>query len=114
MGGFLEKWARRPPIVPFVVKEPQHVEERALPNDEPVSAASTLEKEEGVPWAEWKAAALNRMFQDQGVTGLPGRIRTATIMHGAYAAHRQLPIDSDLDFGKGTTRPMSCAEGTAD
>jgi hypothetical protein len=33
-------------------------------------------------WAEWKAAALNRLFQDQGVTGKPGRITAATVRHG--------------------------------
>ena len=36
----------------------------------------------GVPWAEWKAAALNSLFQEQGVTGQPGRITAATIQHG--------------------------------
>lgn len=36
----------------------------------------------GIPWAEWKAAALNRLFQEQGVTGTPGRITAATVRHG--------------------------------
>ena len=36
----------------------------------------------GVPWAEWKAAGLNRLFQEQGVTGKPGRITAATVRHG--------------------------------
>jgi hypothetical protein len=36
----------------------------------------------GIPWAEWKAAALNRLFQEQGVTGKPGRITAATVRHG--------------------------------
>lgn len=35
----------------------------------------------GIPWAEWKAAALNRLFQEQGVTGRPGRIMAATVRH---------------------------------
>jgi hypothetical protein len=38
--------------------------------------------EQGVSWAEWKAAALNRLFQEQGVTGKPGRITAATLRHG--------------------------------
>ena len=38
--------------------------------------------EQGVSWAEWKAAALNRLFQEQGVTGKPGRITAATVRHG--------------------------------
>jgi hypothetical protein len=33
-------------------------------------------------WAEWKAAALNRLIQEQGVTGKPGRITAATVRHG--------------------------------
>ena len=40
----------------------------------------------GTPWAEWKAAALNRLFQEQGVTGKPGRITAATIRHGERKA----------------------------
>ena len=36
----------------------------------------------GVPWAEWKAEALNRLFEEQGVTGQPGQITAATIRHG--------------------------------
>lgn len=36
-------------------------------------------------WAEWKAAALNRLFQQQGVTGRPGRITAATVRHGGRA-----------------------------
>lgn len=36
----------------------------------------------GIPWAEWKAAALNRLFQEQGTSGEPGRITAATVRHG--------------------------------
>jgi hypothetical protein len=36
----------------------------------------------GAPWADWKAAELNRLFQEQGVTGQPGGITAATILHG--------------------------------
>ena len=36
-------------------------------------------------WAEWKASALNRLFQQQGVTGRPGRITAATVRHGKRA-----------------------------
>jgi len=35
----------------------------------------------GIPWAEWKAAALNRLFREQGATGQPGRITAATVRH---------------------------------
>jgi hypothetical protein len=37
----------------------------------------------GVPWAKWKAATLNRLFQEQGATGQQGRITSATVSHGA-------------------------------
>jgi hypothetical protein len=30
-------------------------------------------------WCEWKAAALNRLFLEQGLTGQPGRITPETI-----------------------------------
>lgn len=33
-------------------------------------------------WAEWKEAAPNRLIQEQGVTGGPGRITAATVRHG--------------------------------
>jgi hypothetical protein len=33
-------------------------------------------------WCEWKARALNRLFQEQGVIGEPGRITTETVRHG--------------------------------
>jgi hypothetical protein len=37
---------------------------------------------DGVPWAEWKATSLNKLFQDQGVTGQPGKITVATVLDG--------------------------------
>jgi hypothetical protein len=43
--------------------------------------AKLEDEPEGIPWAEWKAAALNRLFREQGVTGRPGRITAATVRH---------------------------------
>jgi hypothetical protein len=40
----------------------------------------------GIPWAEWKAAALNRLFHEQGATGKPGRITAATVRDGERKA----------------------------
>ena len=37
--------------------------------------------ERAIPWAEWKAAALNQLFREQGVTGRPGQITGATVQH---------------------------------
>jgi len=36
-------------------------------------------------WSEWKASRLNRLFQQQGATGRPGRITAATVRHGKRA-----------------------------
>jgi hypothetical protein len=36
----------------------------------------------GTPWAEWKAATLNRIFLEQGVLGRPGRITAETVRDG--------------------------------
>jgi hypothetical protein len=36
-------------------------------------------------WDGWKAAALNRLFQQQGVLGKPGEITAATVRHGRLA-----------------------------
>lgn len=35
----------------------------------------------GWSWAEWKAAALNRLFQEQGTSGQSGRITADTVRH---------------------------------
>ncbi|HTX36451.1 MAG TPA: hypothetical protein VME43_15585 [Bryobacteraceae bacterium] len=40
----------------------------------------------GIPWAEWKAAAPNRLFQEQGTTVKPGRITASTVGHGGRKA----------------------------
>jgi hypothetical protein len=37
---------------------------------------------EGMSPEEWKAATLNRLFHEQGVTGQPGKITAATVRHG--------------------------------
>src|SRR5690349_13477881 len=44
----------------------------------------TLEPSE--TWAEWKAAMLNRLFQEQGKTRQPGRITATTVRHGMKEA----------------------------
>ena len=45
--------------------------------DSQVDSAS--QEERVMSWCEWKAAALNRLFLEQGVTGQPGRISPDTI-----------------------------------
>jgi len=43
-------------------------------------------RSKGIPWAEWKAAGLNRLFQEQCTSGQPGRITAATVRHGERQA----------------------------
>ena len=38
------------------------------------------QQEHAAPWAYWKGVALNRLFEEQGATGKPGRIAAATIV----------------------------------
>jgi hypothetical protein len=44
---------------------------------------------DGISSAEWKAMSLNRLFQEQGVTGKPGLITAATIRHGQRKANHE-------------------------
>ena len=63
---------------------------RAQTEPEPVASACTPAPshtgvdydQRGISWAEWKAAALNRLFQEQGLTGQLGNIKAATVRHG--------------------------------
>ena len=43
----------------------------------------------GITWAEWKATMLNRLFQEQGVTGQPGRITAETVRHGERRTEKE-------------------------
>jgi hypothetical protein len=70
-------------------------------------ASEGAEHEQGVSWAEWKAAALNRLFQELGVTGQPGRITDATVRHGEASRNR-------VDSVAKPERPMSGAEALAE
>ena len=102
MSAFLAKWATEPdrqpsgPPIPTASAEtdadsPGGTSETtpdpraASPNaadreQEPNLAAA------GVEWAEWRAATLNRLFAEQGVTRQPGRITAATVRHGERKA----------------------------
>jgi hypothetical protein len=37
---------------------------------------------DGIPWAEWKAQSLNKLFSEQGVAGKPGEIQPGTVRRG--------------------------------
>jgi hypothetical protein len=47
----------------------------------------------GRPWAEWKAKELNRLFQEQGVTGEPGQITAATVRQGEQSDWVESPAN---------------------
>jgi hypothetical protein len=98
MIGFLERWAAGPNFpngtrarktelepesansgVPEPPRVPATMERREA---DPMEGRDPMDTPEGIPWAEWKAAALNRLFQEQGVTGQPGRITAETVRHG--------------------------------
>jgi hypothetical protein len=44
--------------------------------------ATTASKEIWISRHEWKARALNSLFQEQGLTRKPGKITAATVQHG--------------------------------
>ncbi len=58
-------------------------DERAATSAEP----ETARREVWLSWVEWRAMALNRLFQEQGVTGQPGKITAATVEHGERGRH---------------------------
>jgi hypothetical protein len=76
MGAFLTQWLSLPAV---------SVESTDKPTDKPRLVEANPP---GVPWCEWKAAALNRLFQEQGVTGQPGRITASTARHGERPIRR--------------------------
>jgi len=78
--GSSDKSDRTPTFVTFVTNPLNDEVSSVTPCPDPPPAACKPER--GVPWAEWKTAALNRLFQEQGVTGEPGRIRVSTVLHG--------------------------------
>lgn len=39
-----------------------------------------------IPWAEWKATALNRIWQEHATTSKPARITADTVRHGERKA----------------------------
>ena len=60
----------------------------------------------GLERAVWKAAALNRLFQEQGTIGEPGRLTAATVRHGGETdpkkSSAKVAVVCDTNLG---TRP---------
>src|SRR5580698_3068160 len=79
-------------------------------SDEPAHDAVASEGPEyelALLCSEWKAAPLNRLFQEQGLTQQPGRITAATVRHGEAARDR-------VDCAATNERPMSRGEALAE
>lgn len=105
MSTFLAKWANAPPKpLPEPVPAPSmacHADAsgggKGITKDAHTTSPSVAWDREnepdlaisGVEWAEWKAAALNRLFQELGITGQPGRITAATVRNGGQTAPKK-------------------------
>jgi hypothetical protein len=76
MGAFLRKWLEPPEIA----LEPTPA--RFRPERREGSGERAGTDDIGMTWSEWKASSLNRLFQEQGVTGEAGRITPTTVRHG--------------------------------
>ena len=80
--------ARRPKIggpesiVAPVPEWPQSLSELAAEVGQRSGDPEAARCEVWMDWCEWQARRLNRLFQEQGVTGKPGRITAATVRHG--------------------------------
>ena len=57
-----------------------------------------------MPWAEWKAGQLNRVFEEHGVTGKPSRI-TAETVRGS--GNRETANETREGADKTTERPSA-------
>lgn len=73
---------RRVTEVPPVSEWPQSLSELATEIGQGSGDTEGARREVWLGWCEWKAAALNRVFKEQGVTGQPGQITAATVRHG--------------------------------
>jgi len=90
LSAFLAKWTNIEPEehsaeVPML-QQPQAASSAESPGTcgrvQEHGASQAAGDDHGLPWAGWKAASLNRLFQEQGVIGQTGRITSATVSHG--------------------------------
>jgi hypothetical protein len=72
--------------VSCVPKASQNSEAAPREPTSPIARSERPTTETGVPWAEWKAATLNRLFREQGAGGQPGHITAETVRHGKRKA----------------------------
>ncbi len=71
--------------IPPAAKWPQSLSELAAQVGQHSADPEAARREVWIEWCESKARALNHLFQEQGLTGQPGRITPATVRHGLAA-----------------------------
>ena len=71
-----------PNLIPPAAEWPQSLSELATEVGQRSGDPKAARREVWMDWCVWKAAALNRLFREQGVTGRPGRITAAAAEHG--------------------------------
>ena len=71
-----------PVIIPPAARWPQSLSALAAEVGQRSGDPESARREVWLDWCQWKAAALNRLFKEQGVTGQPGRITAATVEDG--------------------------------
>jgi len=79
MNSFLEQWAEGEAQSPRRVRngeEPPTTDAQRGPKMADSRESSSKSPE------EWKAAELNKLFAEQGLTGKPGRLTAETVRHG--------------------------------
>jgi hypothetical protein len=77
-----------PAEAPPAVEWPQSLSELALEVGQNSGDPEAARREVWTDWSEWKAAMLNRLFQEQGKIGQPGRITAETVRHGERSGRR--------------------------
>jgi hypothetical protein len=106
MSTFLAKWANaaprppagKPPVPSVACQANKPGGDEGITPDACVTSPTAKHRENepdlaisGVEWAAWKAAALNRIFQEQGITAQPGRITAPTVRHGGETSLEKGP-----------------------
>jgi hypothetical protein len=69
-------------VIPSQVEWPESLSGLAAEVGQHSGDADSARREIWVEWCEWKVAALNRLFQEQGLAGEPGKITSETVRHG--------------------------------
>jgi hypothetical protein len=86
--GLLRRTESDRSTIPPTVQWPDSLSELAAEVGQRSGDPEAARQEVWMDWYEWKARALNRLFEEQGVTGQPGRITAETVRHGERKNNR--------------------------